>query len=264
MLKINFDNTDISRQQARYEYQESVVAFDGTKELLIGFTKPIYNLYLNLLFNEADRDLSVKYFNGTEFTQVKGMLDLTYGLSESGFLSWDKNQIGEAKTTLLGESLYWYKLSLVEEVSVTFKGISTLFSDDFDLKSEYPSINEFLPDGVSSFVKFHESARKAIITDLRKSGITVQGIEETKRKQLDAFDILDKEEVREASKFLALSKIFNWVSDTAGDKYEILSNDYAAEAAGALTPLISLDTDNDGKEDDGEVAGTQPVLIGRL
>lgn len=260
MLKINFDNTDYSRQQARYEYQESLIAFDTTKKLTVAFTKPIYNLYVNLSAYTGERELSVQYFNGTTYVDVTGLLDLTFGLTESGFISWDKNQVNEAPDT----GLYVYEFNLSVAADVTFKGINTLFSDDFDLKAEYPSIMEHLPADANSFVKFHESARKAIITDLRKTGITIQGITEAKRKQLDAFDILDKEEVREASKFLTLSKIFNWLSDQAGDKYEGLAAKYEAEAAGAITPLISLDTNNDGKEDEEEVADPTVVLIGRL
>lgn len=265
MLKINFDSTDISRQQARYEYQASTVAFDGTKKLLVGFKKPISNLYLNLIPNSATRELTVEYFNGSSWSGVQGLVDLTFGLTESGFVHWYKNQATEAKTTLEGESLYWYRFS-IPEATITFKGINTLFSDDFDLKGEFPTIMDHLPEGKDSFVTFHESARKAIVTDLRKTGVTIQGFSDEFRKQLDAFDLLDIEEVRESAKFLALSKIFKWLSDSAGDKWDALGNEFAAEAAGALTPIISIDQDNDGLADEDEVASDTPgvVLVGRL
>lgn len=263
MLKINFDSTDISRQQARFDYLPSSVAFDGTKSLYVGYSKPISNLYFNPVENSATREVSVKYFNGTEFTNVSGLLELTFGFTTPGFISWSKNQTTEEKTTVNGESLYWYQFT-IPAATVSFKGINVLFSDDNDLLGEYPSIMEHLPEGATTFVKFHESARKTLITDLRKEGISIKGIDDTRRKQLDAFDILDIEEVREASKFLTLSKIFGWVSDATGDKWEGNEEKYAAAAAGALTPLISLDTNNDGKEDDDEVADTRVVVIGRL
>lgn len=266
MLKINHDSTDISRQQGRYEYQPSALAFDGTTSsgLYVGYTKPISNLYLNITSGSGEREITVEYFNGTVWQDVTGLLDLTFGLTQAGFVNWDKNLEDEAKTTVEGSSLYWYRITPDAAATITFKGINTLFSDDSDLVSEYPTILDHLPEGKDSFVTFHESARKAIVTDLRKTGVSIKGIDETKRKQLDAFDILDKEEVREASKFLTLSKIFGWLSDNTGDKWEGLEAKYAREAAGAITPLISIDSDNDGKEDDSEVAETKVVLIGRL
>jgi hypothetical protein len=262
MLKVKFNGTDLTRQQSKFNYLDSTVAFDGSNYLEIGFTKPISNIFFNLTESGLTRTVAVEYYNGTEFTRVKNALDLTFGYTKSGFISWDKNQANEAKQT--GEDLYWYRFTLATASSVVFKGIGPLFSEDSDLIGEYPTILDHLPEGRTSFAKFHESARKAIVTDLRKSGISVQGINEAKRKQLDAYDLLDIEEVRECSKFLTLSKIFGWLSDSTGDKWENLKDNYAAQAAGAITPLISIDKDNDGLQDDEEVGDTSVVLVGRL
>lgn len=262
MLKINFDSTDISREQSRFEYIVSTLELN--QELLIGFYKPISSLFINLTTSQTENVLSVKYYNGSSFLDVSGLLDLTFGLTKSAFVSWNKNQTLEAKTTLEGESLYWYKLELEDTATVNFKGIAPLFSDDFDLASEFPTIANHLPEDAESFVRFHESARKAIINDLRNAGFKVKPFDSSKNKQLDEYDILDKEEVRECSKFLTLSKIFFWLSDSAQDKWNQLADKYAAEAAGALTPLMSIDQDDNGKETDEEVADTHPILIGRL
>jgi hypothetical protein len=264
MLKIFFDGTNISREQARYEYQTSSVVFDTVDKLEVGFDKPLSSLYLNFTNNSATRTLSVEYYNGSSWVSVAGLTDLTFGLTIPGFVTWNKNQTTETATTLNGESMYWYRFNLSASATIAFKGIGVLFSDDYDLKGEFPTILDHLPEGKTSFVTFHESARKSIVTDLRRAGFKVQAEGATKPSQLTEYDILDKEEVREASKYLALSKIFNWLSDSPGDNFDTLADGFKADAAGAITPLISIDTDDDGLEDDEEVADTTPVIVGRL
>jgi hypothetical protein len=143
------------------------------------------------------------------------------------------------------------------------KGINTLFSDDNDLLAEYPSILNHLPENQETFIRFHESARKDIIKDLRDAGIKIPG-NGTVSKQIEAWDILDKDEVRECAKYTVLSKIFFWLSDAPEDKWERLGDKYQAEAAGALTPLITLDMNDDGKKDEGETVQPIVTLIGRL
>jgi len=264
MLKIIFNSKDISREQSRYEYLPSEVDF-SLGELMVGYFKPISRLFLNMPKNNGERDISVKYYSGT-WQDVSGLFDLSFGCTRPGFLTWHNNQAGEKEVELNGQKMYWYKIILSLPETISFRGISTLFSDDFDLISVYPTIHNHLPEGQETFVRFHEEAAKDIITDLKRTGIVINGklANNKERKQLDAFDLLDKEEVREAAKYFALSKIFAWLSDAPGDKWEVLADKYTAEAAGALTPLITIDDNNDGLVDDEEKAQPIGVYVGRL
>ena len=265
MLTIIHNSIDISREQSRYEFLPNTVDFnDG--DLLIGYYKPIHSLYLNFTNNNAIRNISLKYYDGTGFNDVSNLKDLTFGLTKSGFLDWSLNQTGEKKTTLHSKEMYWYRLNLDVAASIDFKGISILFSDDYDLIAAYPTILNHLPDGQTSFVRFHEEARKDIVKDLRRTGIVINGksTDFKTRKQLDEFDLLDKGEVREASKLFTLSKIFGWLSDNPNDKYEVLATRYAANAAEALTPLITIDENDDGIKSNSESVQSTSVFIGRL
>jgi hypothetical protein len=265
MLTIFHNSIDISREQSRYEFLSNAIDFnDG--ELHIGYYKPIHSLYLNFTNNNAIRNLSLQYYNGTSFDDVTNLKDLTFGLTKSGFVEWGINQVTEKKTTLNSKEMFWYKLNIDVLDEITFKGISVLFSDDYDLIAAYPTIFNHLPEDQTSFVRFHEEARKDIVKDLRRTGIVINGrpTDFKTRKQLDEFDLLDKDEVREASKLFTLSKIFGWLSDNPNDKYENLSNRYAANAAEALTPLITIDQNDDGLKSNSEAAQTTSVFIGRL
>jgi hypothetical protein len=166
--------------------------------------------------------------------------------------------------------VYQYKVTITETdgspliapITCSFKGINLVFSDDYDLVEEYPSILQHLPDGQETFIRFHSASRDDILTDLKNSGIVING--QDKKKQLDQWDLLDIDEVKEASKFSTLSKIFSWLSDAEGDKFDQLSSKYQAEAGESLTPLISIDDDDDGISDSSEEVQPNTVFVGRL
>jgi len=266
MLKVFFNGLDISREQSRYEYLPSEIDF-SEGELTIGYYKPINSLYVNLLKNNHDRNLSIKYFNGINWEEVSQLKDMSFSFKNSGFINWKLNQVNEKKSTLNGTEGYWYKINCTGSHAVTFRGISMVFSDDFDLVAAYPSIMNHLPEGQESFIRFHEEAAKDIINDLRRTGIVVENklLDTQKRKKLDVFDLMDIEEVREAAKYFTLSKIFGWLSDAPSDKWQLLEAKYEAEAAGSLTPLITVDENDNGLLEDGEIQAPQNVVyVGRL
>lgn len=269
MLKIIHNSKDISREQGRFEFLSSEVDFDG-KHLFIGYRKPIPHIYLNLTHPNDhlldDHVLIVSYWNGTEWDHVKGLSDMTFGLTRPGSVSWRLNQKNEAMTEVDGVELFWYRLTLNQPEEIIFKGIGPLFSDDQDLLGVYPDIMDKLPTGQTSFVRFHDEAVKDIVKDLRKVGLVIDGcrLDPSQRKQIDAYDLLDKEEVKEAAKYFALSKIFAWLSDQPEDKWDQLSAKFQSEAAGSITPLITIDHDDNGKLDDEERAQPEPIIVGRL
>jgi hypothetical protein len=265
MLKIFHNELDLSREQSRYEYMSNTLDLNDY-DLYVGYYKPISTLFLNVIKNTEDLVLDVKYYSGSIFESVYGFKDLSFGLTTPGFISWKNRQVGQVPNLLFGETLYWYKLTTNDPANIVFRGISTLFSDDYDLIAAYPSIMNHLPEGQQSFVRFHEEAAKDIIIDLRRTGLVINGklSAPSVRKQLDAFDLLDKEEVRDAAKYFALSKIFAWLSDAPNDKWENLAAKYEAEAAGSLTPLITIDQNDNGIIEDYEEAADQPIIVGRL
>jgi hypothetical protein len=268
MLTIIHDGKDLSREQGHFEFLSNALSFDG-EHLFIGYYKPITHAYLNISARESlidDPAIILAYWDGVDWQAVKGLKDLTFGLTRAGSVSWANNQTNESKASVEGVELFWYRLTLNEPETVTFKGIGPLFSDDQELMGVYPDIMDKVPTGQTSFVRFHDEAVKDIVKDLRKVGLVIDGcrLDPSKRKQIDAYDLLDKEEVKEAAKYFALSKIFAWLSDQPEDKWDQLSAKFQSEAAGSITPLITIDQDDDGKLDDEERAQPEPIIVGRL
>jgi hypothetical protein len=273
MLTINFDGTDYSVEQSRFEWVSTQITFDGSKDLLIGFRKPLRALYFNVVAQAISTKLSLKYYNGTTFAAVDGLIDFTFGLKQPGFVKWTPDEVNEAETTLVSEELFWYKINLLDadgtsldtSKSITFRGINVVFADDHDLKGLYPTIENQLPDGQTTFIRFHEKARDEIITDLRKTGIVINGqmTDTATRKNLDQWDLLDIEEVRESATHSALSKIFAWKSDQVEDKWHILSKEHEAEAGASLSPLMTIDKNDDGVSDASEKVEPVLIIVGR-
>jgi hypothetical protein len=265
MLKITYDGVDYSVGQNRYDYKDMASMLMDLKFVEVEYYKPIKDLYLNIKLAATNSLLKVYYYDGAAWVAVSNLFDGTFGLSEPGFVSWDN-----VKTT---QTSYRYRFNITDlasveylvAVPVTFRGIDLVFSDDEDLKGEYPTILDHLPTNSTTFIKFHEAARNELITELRNTGIYVDNDPiYSNKKQIDQWDVLDFSEVREAAKFLALAKIFNYLSDSPDDKWQMLASKFEASAGESLTPLISVDSNDNGIQDEGEELQPMLIKVGRL
>lgn len=258
MLTIIKDALDYSLDLESYTTGSEDIPFISGESMLIGYYKPINALFIEQTAISHNSQLSIEYWNGS-WVEL-GFKDYTNSLKNSGFIKWDRNLDGQKKTVLFGSDLFWYRLKLTgDNQTITFKGINLNFSDDSDLKEEYPNIMDHLPDGASSFVNFHQAARKDIITYFRNQGKVVNSNDP---KKVDQFDLLDFEEVREASKFLVLHKIFMWLSDSIDDKWYQKANDFAKKYSDKINLFyLSLDTNDDGQADPDEKMAIKSVRI---
>ena len=203
--------TDYSTECASFNRDEATFAYDFNEDFVyIGFYKPINTFYADVSkSSHSDETLTVSYYNGSSFTPVSGFYDDTTGFLRAGFVRWDRGQADEAKTTVNGTELYWYRVLVNGSVhNFTVTGLNILFSDDEDLKRVFFEYNKFLPEGQSTHVLAHEAARDEIIQQLNIMG-KEKYIESTSTfKDITAFDLLDISEVKLASTYLVLSNIF--------------------------------------------------------
>ena len=275
MLKIFSGSRDISEYLKNF-IDDFADFFIGTnKSIDVGYYKPINAIYCEMEPNLASRKVIVKYFNGTSFVNVSGLSDNTKGLARSGFITFDRDQANQSQTTIEGQNLYWYRITLSStqgepiqsdggeqilteddviltsepgEIMLRSYGINLVFSDDRDLHSEYPSVNDHKGD-LRSFIGFHQAARDEIVTDIRNRGKTVKKDNQSYKK-IDQFDLMDFEEVRQASKFKALEKLFFWLSDANDDRYGGRMAYYKRKYEDAKQQaFLTLDSNNDGKVD---------------
>jgi len=251
--------TDRTEEAFGFDRDTFALALETTDYLYIGRDKPFTALYSETsVANAVSASLSASYYNGTAWAALTLLAENTKAFSRSGFVKWAVPKSGStvlwASNAVNSITKYWVRLAVGANLTATtaLQGLNIVFSDDQDLKSEDRAILAMLPRDendvrVTSHILAHVAAREAIIESLRRKGNykvldsdgTVEGVDE--------WDILDVGQVRQASTFKALSKIYYQASDSVDDIHYAKAKDYDAQAQTALDLfLLTLDTDDDG------------------
>ena len=244
--------TDYSMDLFDYASEPVSITLASSESIYIGFRKPINTFYVQMdKYSTTDTTLSVNYYNGSSFVPVTGLHDETRAFQKSGFVTFDRNLSDESKTTVNSSELYWIQLSVASDTSASiFRGINIVYSNDVDLKTEVFEINDYLPNGENSFILTHAAARNEIIQKLRTDGRYKLDFATGVAKDITAFDLLDVSQVRVASTYLVLSKIYSNLSDSIDDVYSQKSDKYRTMYNGAMQHFfLWLDTDDDGTLD---------------
>lgn len=239
----------------------SVTLDSSTDYLYVGFTKPINAFYVELETpNTNANTLTLERYNGSSWVELIAN-DETKGFTRSGFVTWSR-PMAHYSTEINGKSRYWYRLRpSVTHSETLVRGLNLVFCDDNSLKQEFYEItnSSLLPSGQSSHIMSHVSARNHIIQELRNAGF-IKINATTGQENLNQWDLLDIFEVREAAKFLALSKIFFNLSDEIDDNWFKKHVEYSDKYSTTIKAVrLSLDTDDDGEEDSNEKLSTVKV-----
>lgn len=232
----------------------------------IGLYKPFKNIFFELVNLDAADDLSFKYYNGSTFVDLPNLKDRTKLLSKSDFVQWqfeDESKITDSwkKTTINNKELYWIEITGDMNIK-EIQGVNLVYTNDNDIKTEFPRIDDFI-DNLTSFISFHVSSRDEIVQKFRNGGEVIKpdtnlnnflpnSSISNRRKlyDLNKFDLLNLEQVKQAAKFLTLSKIFFYNSRNNEDKAFLMSQDYYSKFSQSLKLFYnSIDTDGDGNED---------------
>lgn len=224
-------------------------------DLYIGYYKPINKVYIDMNTpNSVSNILTIQCYNGVSYVNVSGDMDETKGLTRSGFIQWDRAQTDQAKSTVDGEELYWYKISAsATHADAVINGINLIFADDKDLAEQIPEINDAAHlTGKPSHILAHVAAKKAIIQTLRNRNYGKRD-ENGTLQDITAWDLLDIDQINQAATMKALSIIFFNYSDEVNDRHETKSRSYAKQYKMAMElAVLNLDVDDDGVKDSGE------------
>jgi hypothetical protein len=258
-LTVIHNDIDLTLKMDNFSsYSKEIDLSNG--EIHIGYFKPLKNIYIELTSREVADEINLKYFNGSEFVDVPGLEDRTFGLTESGLIFWP--EVHQVETTLNGKKAFWLKLTTSDEPALEVSGINLVLSNDKDF-GFYPSIMELLPHNKHSFIGFHEEARNIIVQTIRNSGKRIKGYG-LDAKQVDVFDLLSIEEFKQASKYLALHLIFDYLTKSSDDQYAFKARDYYQKYEKSLNDqLLTIDTNNNGQTDSGENMAIQFIRLRR-
>lgn len=238
--------------------------------LYVGFEKKFNNFFIAMNIPVvATNTLAAEYWNGSAWVSLT-ILDESKGMNQSGFIKWNRpkdnqgNHIWEA-TTINSIELFWirFKPSADHDVGTKVQGLNILFSNDNDLIAERSNIvSKFAPTvgNVKTWLYKTEAAKKDIVQRLRNEGNRKWNYNDNnpqgtlRFKDVNAFDLHDISQVRQASKYLVLSKIFKQeLSDRENDKYFLIGLQFEQLYKDALqNTFFSLDTDDDGEDDSNE------------
>lgn len=264
MLKIYKNSTDLSLFLNNYVSESYTEDFLTTDFFYVGYYKPINCLYFELDSHSTMNNLVIEYWDGSGWTTLEKE-DNTFGLKKSGFVKWERNIEDQTESMIFSSTQYWYRFSVVTNdiLNLNVHGINMVFSDDNDLVESYPDIMEYLPEGKSSFIAYHQSARNFILTYLRNKGKTIKA--RNAYKMIDQFDLHDHEEVRQASKYKALAMIFYNESDNVEDKWYQKAKDFDQLYGNSIDlNFLSIDEDDDGKVESSEKQSVQYIMVQRL
>ncbi len=276
-MKLEIRNDSIDYSNKLDNFANPTTEFDfGSDDFAIGFHKPLKNIYIEMDTREDVSILTVQYWNGTAWAPIDNVIDLTFGLNNSGLISWPE-AVKHVRTDYSGTGeKYWVRLLLDNApAGVMINGINLVLSNDSDL-SFVPNIGDYLPENSTSFIAFHQEARNIIVQMLRNSGKKISKIgtffpielglnlRPIDTRQVDQFDLLEIEEFHNASKYLALHLIFDYMSKSDEDAYFQKSKRYYERFLDSYNSnLVTIDSNDSGETDATENLAIQFIRIQR-
>ncbi len=227
-----------------------------TDAIYVGYYKPFKYIYTDVTtVNTNAGTLTVEFYNGTDWEEPANSFDETEMFTKSGFIQLVEDDLTDWEaSTVNTQELYWLKLTPSVSTSATiFNFMGLMFSDDKVLETENPYINDTeMLLGETNHLKANLAARNQIIKKFQNQPyykINSSG----ERVRLTSWDLLDIHEVRQASIYLTLSKIYFNLSDSSDDAWMAKSKEYKDFYEDAIKmALISLDTNDNGITDPSE------------
>jgi hypothetical protein len=247
------DTTETTNKTLSITSESLAFAFTTAEKLYIGFQGPFAARYFHMkVANTNPATLTVKYWDGNSFELVEDMVDQTFGMTRSGFISW--NNMSDWKpseqTPLTDVELYWVEISTSANFSGTteVQAIENFFSDDDLLRQFYPELvsdSRFKPIDASNtqstnFLEQHRAAKDMVVLRLKQ------------RKMIDfEHQIIDINAVAIAAVHAAAWIILNPIA-TSDDIKELATRARTAFDEEIAQVSFSIDRNEDGIVSDAE------------
>lgn len=274
---VHYENNDISLKVKDFLTNEVALPMTAGQYLYVGYYKPFRSFFIHFSeLNVEAAQLTIEYYNGDAWVELPNVVDETENFIKSGFIYFERPEKW-AELEVNGETNFYVRISSDTDLTAAtkLKGLNILLSNDEDLIGIRSNIVSKHNNG-NSWVEKHEAARKHIIQQLRNLGhIKIKqndvsplfNLDEQKDSvfytDLTAFDLLEPFELREASKFYALSMIYlDELSDEEDDKWFVQGQRHEKRADQSLNVfMLKIDKDDDGVEDIEESKGDTGINL---
>lgn len=176
-----------------------------------------------------------------------GFVDVTDADSDNWFLDWQYNLEG-TKTISLRVTTDGVPVTTTLDIVCLTEAEDKLFSDDQDLVRHETSILKYVPRGKNTYKYVHRLCQTECLEQLYKDGYFA-----TDGSKLTKAEVIDVEEMRQWSKFMALRLIFRDLSNAVDDIYDRKSKMYENdEQMWRTKSRLKLDINKDGTLGDDE------------
>lgn len=243
ILKIEIDGVD--KTLKAYKILENNLEFNG--DIKVSYHKPVKEIHFDLQTNYSiPQDFAIETPTGDEIL----FLDETDGFTKSGFIYLDTEFEGNE---------FIIKLPDYSD-PITIRQIAKQFCCEEDLLVFLPSLRKYYPVDQNSMISYIESATSDIIHKLNNEG--KKKYEGTKCVNINRYDILDLEQLRNPVIKLVLSKLYRDLSDRDGGDYYLQESDRYKEESGIgyqffINSYLTIDKDDNGKNDDSDTSINQ-------
>lgn len=235
MLARDFAGNDFSHQLIVDSY------------LYIGLYKPFDFIYFEIEENNTSESvIGFEYFSQTGWKSLR-VVDETYNFKKSGFVVFEKPSDWKKELIDLSNE-YFIRAMSDENVSpVKFRAVGVIFSSDVDLLEEKSGILSNFNE--KSLVLKHLAARKDIVQEVRSWGET-KSIDGVNVSDITEFD-LQLDQVRNASKYLTMSKIYQHdLSQNPDDSYfQTGKSFYSKYKSSLMKNIVCIDRNDNGTLD---------------
>lgn len=265
---VNHNATDFSKKLKDFGTAAISLELQTAEFIYVGYEKPFKQFFIEMAVKNTNANtMSAEYYDGTSWLALNTLIDESEGLVKSGFCLFEKPNDWAKATVATVEKFYIRLLTDANHsVGTTMQGLGILLSNDLDLEGVRSNIVTTHNDG-NSWVLKHEQARKDIIQELRNAGnrivknanknnpLVTEGV---RFADVTEFDLLEPEQLRQASLYKAISMIYlDELSDELDDKWQRQGDRYDKKYSGMVNLFsLQLDTDDDGIASDSETNTT--------
>ncbi len=188
--------------------------------------------------NTNSTNMTVEYWDGTSWSEVKDLVDETNGFQQDGFVSWI-NQDDWKTTTVTpidDTELFYVRFSVSADLSAgtTLGSVLNLYSNDSLLRRHYPELvsdSRYLPPGRTDFLEQHLAAKDKVVLKLKQ-----------RRVIDDESQIIDINEVSTAAMYAAVKVILTFIDQDD----EVLARTEAAFRNEINDLVKAVDANKDG------------------
>lgn len=192
-----------------------------------------------------------------------GFIDVTGSSSKDWYLDWEYATDG---TTTVSVRITTDGAPVTETYSIEVLSVAddALFSTDQDIISIEPNILKFngggARDGRATFLDMHREAQKQIL-----DWINERGYRNTDDTPITKDQLIEIDDVRKWSKYLALSFIYRGLSNSVDDVHDLKSRRYMSEAFEARSrATIRIDFNKDSSITSDEINNFKTVELIRV